>query len=83
MQLIRQILKNPADSSCMALLFANQTEADILLREELEEAASQHPDRLRLWYTVDRPTDGKKYFLIIFICIYTKKKYKYIFKISA
>lgn len=58
MQLIRQILKNPADSTCVALLYANQTESDILLREELEEAASQHPDRLRLWYTVDRPTDG-------------------------
>jgi cytochrome-b5 reductase len=42
----------------VALLYANQTESDILLREELEEAASQHPDRLRLWYTVDRPTDG-------------------------
>lgn len=61
LQLIRQILKNPSDSTCMALLFANQTEADILLREELEEAASQHPDRLRLWYTIDRPTDGWKY----------------------
>nr|CAG4649608.1 EOG090X0BKI [Scapholeberis mucronata] len=61
LQLIRQILKNPSDKTCMALLFANQTETDILLREELEEAAAEHPDRLRLWYTVDRPVDGWKY----------------------
>ncbi len=59
LQLIRQILKDPEDTTVMALLFANQTESDILLREELEEAASKNPDRLRLWYTVDRPLDGK------------------------
>lgn len=64
MQLIRQILRNPDDTSCMALLFANQTEADILLRDELEEAASKNPDRLRLWYTVDRPSDGISCFLL-------------------
>lgn len=43
----------------MALLFANQTEADILLREELEEAVAEHPGRLKIWYTVDRPSEGK------------------------
>ena len=58
LQLIRNILKNPDDNTVMALLFANQTESDILLREELEEAAASNPDRLRLWFTVDRPTEG-------------------------
>lgn len=58
LQLIRNVLKNPDDKTVMALLFANQTESDILLREELEEAASSNPDRLRLWFTVDRPTEG-------------------------
>nr|CAG4651253.1 EOG090X0BKI [Simocephalus serrulatus] len=61
LQLIRQILKNPVDETCMALLFANQTEADILLREELEEAVAEHPGRLKIWYTVDRPSEGWKY----------------------
>jgi cytochrome-b5 reductase len=28
------------------------------LREELEQAASNHPDRLKLWYTIDRPNEG-------------------------
>jgi len=61
LQLIRNILKNPDDQTMMALLFANQTESDILLREELEEAVADHPGRLRLWYTVDRASEGWKY----------------------
>lgn len=36
----------------MWLIFANQTEDDILLRDELE---SLPKDRLHLWYTLDRP----------------------------
>lgn len=43
----------------VALLYANQTEADILVRAELEALAAAHPDRFRLHYTIDRPpTDG-------------------------
>lgn len=61
LQLIRQILKDPEDNSLMALLFANQTEEDILLREELEQAVLNHPDRLKIWYTIDRPNEGWKY----------------------
>nr|CAG4650411.1 EOG090X0BKI [Sida crystallina] len=61
LQLIRQALKDPEDTTQMALLFANQTEADILLRKELEEAAASAPDRLRVWYTIDRPEEGWKY----------------------
>nr|CAG4648169.1 EOG090X0BKI [Moina brachiata] len=61
LQLVRQILSDPSDSTTMALLFANQTESDILLREELESAAASHPGRLRLWYTLDRPSEGWNY----------------------
>ena len=49
LQLIRAALKNPEDTTQMALLFCNQTEEDILLREELEEAAAGAPDRLKIW----------------------------------
>ena len=42
-------------------LFANQTEDDILLRNELEEVQKSHPDRFKLWYTVDRPGEGWSY----------------------
>jgi cytochrome-b5 reductase len=55
LQIIYAILKNPHDRTRMSLLFANQTEDDILLRDELEELAASHSDRFRVWYTLDRP----------------------------
>ncbi|TRY85705.1 hypothetical protein DNTS_013248 [Danionella cerebrum] len=38
-----------------------QTEKDILLREELDEVHIHHPDKFSLWYTLDKPTEGWKY----------------------
>lgn len=61
LQLIRAALKDPRDKTKMWLIFANQTENDILLRTELEEVAADHPDRFKLWYTLDRPEDGWEY----------------------
>ncbi|XP_003993020.1 NADH-cytochrome b5 reductase 2 [Felis catus] len=61
LQLIRHITKNPDDRTRMSLLFANQTEEDILVRKELEEVARTHPEQFSLWYTLDRPPVGWKY----------------------
>ncbi|XP_071452703.1 NADH-cytochrome b5 reductase 2-like isoform X1 [Hetaerina americana] len=61
LQLIRHITHDPDDKTELSLLFANQTEQDILVREELEEVLKSHPDQFKLWYTVDRPTEGWKY----------------------
>ncbi|XP_048511835.1 NADH-cytochrome b5 reductase 3 isoform X2 [Athalia rosae] len=61
LQLIRQMTKDPEDQTQIALLFANQTEKDILLREELEEVAKNHPDQFKLWYTVDTSSEGWPY----------------------
>jgi len=61
LQLVKHVLKDPEDKLKMSLLFANQTEDDILLRSELEGLAAQYPERFRLWFTVDRPTEGWKY----------------------
>lgn len=38
----------------VSLLYANQCEDDILLREELEELAEKFPQKFKLWYTLDR-----------------------------
>ena len=57
LQLVRAVFRDPEDETRLSLLFANQTEEDILLREELEQLASEHPDQFKLWYTVDRPTE--------------------------
>jgi len=48
LQLIRQIFKDSGDNSKIWLLFANQTEDDILLRDELEEIAAEQKDRFKL-----------------------------------
>ncbi|XP_027216687.1 NADH-cytochrome b5 reductase 3 isoform X2 [Penaeus vannamei] len=61
LQLVRQVARDEGDKTQLALIFANQTEADILLRQELEEVQAQHPDKFKLWYTVDRPEPGWKY----------------------
>ncbi|KAG7477773.1 hypothetical protein MATL_G00073230 [Megalops atlanticus] len=58
LQLVRAILKDPNDKTNCSLLFANQTEKDILLRDELEEIQARHPDRFKLWFTVDRAPEG-------------------------
>jgi len=61
LQLVRAVFRDPEDTTCLSLLFANQTEEDILLRKELEEVEKEHPDRFKLWYTVDRPTEDWQY----------------------
>ena len=38
----------------MSLIFANQTEGDILLRDELEACEKDH-ENFKLHYTLDRP----------------------------
>jgi cytochrome-b5 reductase len=59
LQVITAILKNPLDKTQINLIFANQTEQDILCRSDLERL-SQDP-RFKVWYTVDRPADDWKY----------------------
>ncbi|KAF5298586.1 hypothetical protein FQR65_LT09681 [Abscondita terminalis] len=61
LQLIRHITKDPTDSTELSLLFANQSENDILVRKELEEVAKKHPDQFKLWYTLDNTPEGWKY----------------------
>jgi NAD(P)H-flavin reductase len=41
----------------VSLLYANQSEDDILLREQLEELAAKHSN-FKLWYTLDRCAAG-------------------------
>jgi len=67
-QILNEILKEQTSivpGECVDikiwLLFANQTEEDILLREELEQLAALNSDRFKLWYTVDRESEEWKY----------------------
>uniref|UniRef100_A0A672I2V8 NADH-cytochrome b5 reductase n=1 Tax=Salarias fasciatus TaxID=181472 RepID=A0A672I2V8_SALFA len=61
LQLIRRITAEPSDRTKCSLIFANQTEKDILLREELEQLETEHPENLRVWFTLDRPEPGWRF----------------------
>ncbi|XP_044533461.1 NADH-cytochrome b5 reductase 3 [Gracilinanus agilis] len=61
LQIIRAIMKDPEDHTVCHLLFANQTEKDILLRSELEELRTQHSARFKLWFTVDKAPEDWDY----------------------
>lgn len=62
LQLIRDVLSRPEEKHIqLALLFANQSENDILLRNELDQLAGEHPEQLKVWYTVDQASDSWKF----------------------
>jgi len=61
LQVMAAILKDPSDPTQISLLYANQTEEDILCRDLLEELQAKHPNRLSIHYTLDRPPKGWKY----------------------
>ncbi|XP_078046670.1 NADH-cytochrome b5 reductase 3 isoform X1 [Augochlora pura] len=61
LQLVRAIVKDPTDETECSLLFANQTEKDILLREELDEVARKHPKKFKVWYTLDTSDENWAY----------------------
>lgn len=55
LQVIKVALNSGDDTTKINLLFANQTEEDILLRDELDSLAEVYSDRFKRWYTVDKP----------------------------
>ncbi|XP_034675158.1 nitrate reductase [NADH]-like [Vitis riparia] len=55
-QIIQAVLNDPGDDTEMYLVYANHTEADILLRERLDDWARKHERRLRVWYVVSKTT---------------------------
>ena len=60
LQIVRDVFKSEEDTR-LWLLFANQTEEDILLREEIEDIQRQYPNRFSFMYTLDRPNDSWTY----------------------
>ncbi|XP_022993179.1 nitrate reductase [NADH]-like [Cucurbita maxima] len=51
-QVVQAILKDPEDKTEMYVVYANRTEEDILLREELDRWAEEN-ERLKIWYVVN------------------------------
>lgn len=53
LQVMKEILSNPADKTEVTLIYANQTPADILLRDELDEMVASSGGRFKVCYAVD------------------------------
>lgn len=60
-QLIRAICEDERDETEVSLVYANRSEGDILLREELEGFARRYPRNLKVWYMLDQAPEGWKY----------------------
>jgi nitrate reductase (NAD(P)H) len=58
-QVAQAVLRNSEDHVQVRLLYANQSPSDILMRDTLDRLAEKHPDRFRVWYTVDNVKDEK------------------------
>jgi cytochrome-b5 reductase len=63
LQVIDKIFDNPQDNTVVSLVFGNISEEDILLKDKLDYLAKKFPDRLHVYYTLDKPnanwTGGK------------------------
>ncbi|OAD77705.1 hypothetical protein PHYBLDRAFT_108290, partial [Phycomyces blakesleeanus NRRL 1555(-)] len=57
LQIIRKVFsdKSTDDKTKVTLVFANQTEDDILLKDELDKYAAQYPNRFKVVYVLDKP----------------------------
>ncbi|XXH02976.1 hypothetical protein Hte_009366 [Hypoxylon texense] len=60
-QLLRGILQNPDDHTKITLVFGVNTDADLLLRQELDQYETRFPGRFKVVYTVSRPAEGSPF----------------------
>ncbi|XP_075706714.1 NADH-cytochrome b5 reductase 1 [Rhinoderma darwinii] len=61
LQLIQAILNDPEDETKCFLLFANKSEDDILLRNDLEKLEDEYSERFKLWFTVESAPEAWEY----------------------
>ena len=53
LQVVDEILEDREDSTKVSLIFANQTESDILMKKEIDARVAANPDKLKVYYVVD------------------------------
>eukprot|EP00879_Flechtneria_rotunda_P026159 GHRR01027872.1.p1 GENE.GHRR01027872.1~~GHRR01027872.1.p1 ORF type:complete len:125 (-),score=34.75 GHRR01027872.1:457-831(-) len=54
-QVAAAILKDPKDTTKLSLIFGNLTADDVLIKAELEQLASEHSDRFKVYYVLNTP----------------------------
>lgn len=60
-QMVQGILRNPADTTKVTLVFGVNSDADLLLKDEFDQLEKTHPGRFQAVYTVSRPEPGSPY----------------------
>jgi cytochrome-b5 reductase len=60
LQLLKAIVDNKDDKTKVDLVFANVSQADILLKEDLDDIAAKHKDQVKVTYVIDKPEAGFK-----------------------
>lgn len=56
-QVLQHALADKDNKTKFKLLFANTSEPDILLREQLDALKSKHPNRFDVVYVIDKPSE--------------------------
>ncbi|KAI8608602.1 hypothetical protein BC830DRAFT_1154640 [Chytriomyces sp. MP71] len=56
LQIIQRVLSNPEDQTKLSLIFANVSVPEIILKDYIDNLVAQHPSRLSVYYTVDKPS---------------------------
>jgi len=59
-QMITAILKNAKDKTSMSMVYGSISEDDILLRKELEAYERENKSNLKIFYVLDKPSEGWK-----------------------
>lgn len=54
------VLKDTEDPTTISLLYANQSQEDILLRAEIDKLAADHPGRLKVYYVLSQASEDWK-----------------------
>ncbi|KAJ4257980.1 hypothetical protein NW762_008117 [Fusarium torreyae] len=60
-QVIRAICEHDRDTTEISLVYANRTEQDILLRDELDAFARRYPKNFKVYYLLDQPPKNWKF----------------------
>lgn len=55
-QITTAILRDPEDMTKVSLIYANVTEDDILLKQELDDLAKKYPTQFSIHYVLEKPT---------------------------
>lgn len=60
-QLAKTILRNPQDKTKVTLIFGNNTENDVLCREDFDEWSRTRPDQFKVAYIVSHTKPNSEY----------------------